>query len=42
MQYVGQINRMLKNRFNEHYRRMSKPKILTLPCTVTLYVQVIQ
>ena len=26
MQYVGQTNRMLKTRFNEHYRRMSKPK----------------
>ena len=26
MQYVGQTNRMFKIRFNEHYRRMSKPK----------------
>ena len=26
MQYVEQTNRMLKIRFNEHYRRMSKPK----------------
>ena len=26
MQYDGQINRMFKTRFNEHYRRVNKPK----------------
>ena len=26
MQYVGQTGRMLKTRFCEHYRRISKPK----------------
>ena len=42
MQYVGQTNRLLKTRFNEHYRRMSKPKKLTPSCTVTLNGQDIQ
>ena len=26
MQYVGQTGRMLKTRFGEHYRRITKPK----------------
>ena len=28
MQYVGQTGRMLKTRFGEHYRRITKPKTI--------------
>ena len=28
MQYVGQICRTLQKRFGEHYRRITKPKII--------------
>ena len=36
MQYVGQTGRALKKRFGEHYRRMNKPKKLTIFCIGTL------
>ena len=36
MKYVGQTGRALKNRFGEHYRRMNKPKKMTILCIGTL------
>ena len=39
MQYVGQTGRALKKRFGEHYRRMNKPKKLTIVCIGTLNVK---
>ena len=36
MQYVGQTGRALKKRFDEHYRRMNKPKKLIIFCIGTL------